>query len=141
MLPALGVGQQSLTWYYFGQGTYKNGSQYQTACGYLGTESGTGRSGSTTSPRRTTTSWPSPGATSASFTYSNYCGACVQITNTNNNKSVVATVIDECPIDSNPLCGMAGHLDVSKTAFDALGFPWGTRARGELEGRPVQRER
>ena len=23
MLPALGVGQQSLTWYYFGQGTYQ----------------------------------------------------------------------------------------------------------------------
>src|SRR5450432_131094 len=36
------------------------------------------------------------GATSSNFTNSNYCGACVQIINTNNGKSVTATVIDEC---------------------------------------------
>ena len=129
MLPALGVGQQSLTWYYFGQGTYKNGSQYQTACGYLGTESGTDDPvNNIAAPNDYFVAIP--GATSASFTNSNYCGACVQITNTNNNKSVIATVIDECPIDSNPLCGMAGHLDVSKTAFDALGFSVGNPSSG-----------
>ncbi len=127
--PALGSGSQSLTWYYFGQGTAKNGSQYQTACGYLGSESGT-------DDTVTNIATPSdyfvaiPGATSSNFTNSNYCGACVQITNANNGRSVTATVIDECPVDSNPACAAAGHLDVSKTAFDALGFSVGNPSSG-----------
>ena len=129
VLPALGVGQQSLTWYYFGQGTFKNGSQYQTACGYLGTESGTDDPVSNiASPNDYFVAIP--GASSSNFTNSNYCGACVQITNTNNGRSVTATVIDECPIDSNPACATAGHLDVSKTAFDALGFSVGNPSSG-----------
>src|SRR5436189_231476 len=33
-------GNGSFTWYYFGQGTAKDGSGYRTACGYYGTESG-----------------------------------------------------------------------------------------------------
>lgn len=127
--PALGSGQQSLTWYYFGQGTFKNGSQYQTACGYLGSESGTDdHVNNVAAPNDYFVAIP--GATSSSFTNSNYCGACVQITNTNNGKSVTATVIDECPIDSNPACASAGHLDVSKTAFDALGFSTGNPSSG-----------
>ena len=127
--PALGVGQQSLTWYYFGQGTGRNGSQYQTACGYLGTESGTDdKVSNVASPNDYFVAIP--GATGSNFTNSNYCGACVQITNTNNGKSVTATVIDECPIDSNPACAPAGHLDVSKTAFDALGFSTGNPSSG-----------
>ena len=127
--PALGSGQQSLTWYYFGQGTGKNGSQYQTACGYLGTESGTDDPvNNIAAPNDYFVAIP--GANSANFTNSNYCGACVQITNTNNGKSVTATVIDECPIDSNPACASAGHLDVSKSAFDALGFSTGNPSSG-----------
>jgi expansin (peptidoglycan-binding protein) len=127
--PALGVGQQSLTWYFFGQGTARNGSQFQTACGYLGTESGTDDSVSNVaSPNDYFVAIP--GATSNNFTNSNYCGACVQINNTNNGRSVTATVIDECPIDSNSACATAGHLDVSKTAFDALGFSTGNPSSG-----------
>jgi len=127
--PALGTGSQSLTWYYFGQGTARNGSQYQTACGYLGTESGTD---DTVNNIATPNDYfvAIPGASSSNFTNSNYCGACVQITNTNNNRSVTATVIDECPVDSNPACATAGHLDVSKTAFDALGFSVGNPSSG-----------
>ncbi|HEX3776715.1 MAG TPA: hypothetical protein VHV51_19720, partial [Polyangiaceae bacterium] len=127
--PALGTGSQSLTWYYFGQGTARNGSQYQTACGYLGTESGTD---DTVNNIATPSDYfvAIPGATSSNFTNSNYCGACVQITNTSNGRSVTATVIDECPVDSNPACATAGHLDVSKTAFDALGFPVGNPSSG-----------
>jgi len=129
VLPALGAGQQSLTWYYFGQGTFKNGSQYQTACGYLGTESGTDDPVSNiAAPNDYFVAIP--GASSSNFTNSNYCGACVQITNTNNGRSVTATVTDECPIDSNPACATAGHLDVSKTAFDALGFSVGNPSSG-----------
>lgn len=127
--PAIGSGSQSLTWYYFGQGTARNGSQYQTACGYLGSESGTD---DTVNNIATPNDYfvAIPGATSSNFTNSNYCGACVQITNANNGRSVTATVIDECPIDSNPACAAAGHLDVSKTAFDALGFSVGNPSSG-----------
>ena len=127
--PAIGAGSQSLTWYDFGQGTTKNGSQYQTACGYLGSESGTD---DTVNNIATPNDYfvAIPGATSSNFTNSNYCGACVQITNTGNGRSVTATVIDECPIDSNPACAPAGHLDVSKTAFDALGFSTGDPSSG-----------
>jgi expansin len=127
--PTLGAGQQSLTWYYFGQGTAMTGGQYQTACGYLGTETGTDDTVANIAA-------PSdyfvaiPGATSSNFNTSNYCGACVQISNTGNGKSVTATVIDECPIATNPACASAGHLDVSKTAFDALGFATGAPSSG-----------
>lgn len=129
MLPALGVGQQSLTWYYFGQGTWQQNGYYQTACGYRGTESGTVDSIlNTASPNSYFVAIP--GASSSSFTNSNYCGACVQVTNTTNGKSITATVTDECPIDINPLCANAGHLDMSKTAFDALGFSVGNPSSG-----------
>jgi expansin (peptidoglycan-binding protein) len=43
---------------------------------------------------------------------------------------IIATVIDECPYGSdggNSACAAnpGGHLDVSKTAFDMLGYPVG----------------
>jgi hypothetical protein len=66
-----------------------------------------------------------PGQTPANFNSSGSCGACAQITN--GARSVIVTVIDECPQNSNPVCSgnPAGHLDLSIAAFNALGFPVG----------------
>jgi expansin (peptidoglycan-binding protein) len=47
---------------------------------------------------------------------------------TNGGKSVVATVIDECPASSNSVCSQVSdptHLDVSTSAFDQLGYSVG----------------
>lgn len=115
-------GSASFTWYHFSQGTYRDPqtNKYQTACGYLGTASGTT---DTVENSSTPTYFVAiPGKNSTNFENNKYCGACVQLSNGGN--SVIATVIDECPLDSNPLC-VTGHLDVSKTAFDRLGFPVG----------------
>jgi expansin (peptidoglycan-binding protein) len=112
-------GSASFTWYHFSQGTYKdtNSGKYQTACGYLGTANGMT---DTVENSSTPTYFVAiPGQNSMNFENSKYCGACVQLTNGGTN--VVATVIDECPRDSNPLC-VNGHLDVSKSAFDRLGY-------------------
>lgn len=47
------------------------------------------------------------------------CGACIEVTRDGNRK-VVVTVVDRCPIETNPKC-TAGHLDLSKPAFLQLG--------------------
>jgi hypothetical protein len=64
-----------------------------------------------------------PGATPTNFDTVGDCGACVQITN--GGTSIVATVIDECPKDSNPACANNSHLDLSYAAWLALGYPVG----------------
>jgi expansin (peptidoglycan-binding protein) len=63
------------------------------------------------------------------FDSKSHCGECVQITG-QNGRMLIATVIDECPYGSdggNSACAAnpGGHLDVSKTAFDMLGYPTG----------------
>lgn len=62
---------------------------------------------------------------SSGFNTVNDCGACVEITN--GSRSIIATVIDECPTDNgqNPPCAMAGHLDLSYAAWQALSYPTG----------------
>jgi hypothetical protein len=115
-------GSGSFTYYYFSQGTYKdpNSGKYQTACGYLGTANGmTDTVENVGTPNYFVAI---PGKNSNDFSNSKYCGGCVQLTNGGN--SVIATVIDECPQDSNPKC-INAHLDVSKTAFDKLGYTAG----------------
>lgn len=47
------------------------------------------------------------------------CGACIEVTRDGNRK-VTVTVVDRCPIETNPKC-VAGHLDLSKAAFLQLG--------------------
>ena len=69
-------------------------------------------------PRQRTASTPRATAANAS-----------QITGQNGTR-IIATVIDECPYGSdggNTACqaNAAGHLDLSKTAFDRLGYPVG----------------
>ena len=109
----------SFTYYYFSQGTYKdpNSGKFQTACGYLGT--GSGMTDTVENIAGPNYFVAIPGQNSSNFENNKYCGGCVQLTNGGN--SVIATVIDECPHDSNPLC-TSGHLDVSKAAFDRLGY-------------------
>ena len=66
-----------------------------------------------------------PGASSSNFDTVNHCGACAQIAN--GSKSVIVTIVDECPETSNPVCANNpnGHLDLSRPAFNALGFSTG----------------
>jgi hypothetical protein len=119
-------GQATLTWYHFSQGTYQENGSYVTACGYRGTASGTVdtvQNVANTSPASNTHFVAIPGNSPTDFTNKHYCGGCVEISNGGNR--VIATVIDQCPISSNPLCQQAGHLDVSKTAFDKLGYSVG----------------
>jgi expansin (peptidoglycan-binding protein) len=122
-------GNASFTWYYFGQGTSQQGGQYKTACGYTGTESGSGQSAVDTvnnianmSPAKNSYFAAIPGASSSNFDTVTDCGACVEITNGGNK--IVATIIDECPTSSNPSC-TGGHLDLSTQAFNALGYSVG----------------
>jgi expansin (peptidoglycan-binding protein) len=102
---------------------------YKTACGYAGTESGTGMTAADTvtnianaSPAKNTYFGAIPGTSSSSFNTVTDCGACVEITS--GSTKIVATVIDECPTNTNPLC-TGGHLDLSTQAFDALGYDAG----------------
>jgi expansin len=45
------------------------------------------------------------------------CGACVEASY--NGKKVVLTIVDECPISSNPVC-TKGHIDLSRKAIRQL---------------------
>ncbi len=113
-------GNASFTWYYFGQGTGQDNLGYRTACGYTGHEP-SGQDSDTVQ----NIAYPAyfaaiPGASGSSFETVNHCGACAQITN--GGKSIIATIVDECPLDSNPACASTGHLDLSRAAFNALGY-------------------
>jgi expansin (peptidoglycan-binding protein) len=122
-------GNGSFTFYFFGQGTAMQGGLFKTACGYTGTESGTGMTAvdtvtniANTPPARNTYFVAIPSASSSNFSTVTSCGACVQITN--GATKIIATVIDACPADTNPAC-TSGHLDLSTQAFDALGYAVG----------------
>ena len=124
------TGSGSFTFYFFGQGTARDGSGYRTACGYYGTESGTTdtiQNIASMSPAAATYFAAIPGT--SGFNTSSHCGSCVQITG-QNGRVIIATVADECPYGSdggNTICGgnPAGHLDLSKAAFDQLGYSRG----------------
>ncbi len=121
--PVIGTG--SFTWYYFGQGSFREGSGFRTACGYYGSESGQIDTVENVTTGGGTYFAAIPGMSSVNFETNKYCGACVEISN--GGKTIVATVIDQCPQDSNPVCrgNPSGHLDLSKAAFDALSFSTG----------------
>lgn len=48
------------------------------------------------------------------------CGACVEVTRKSDNRKVLITIADECPVSSNPKC-QKGHIDLSKEAFLQIG--------------------
>ena len=124
------AGDGSFTYYYFGQGTGRDGSGYRTACGYYGTANGTVdtvENIASTSPAAATYFAAVPGTNG--FDTRSHCGECIEITGQNGTR-IIATVIDECPYGSdggNTVCQQmaAGHMDLSKTAFDRLGYPVG----------------
>ncbi len=124
MLPwSANSGSGSFTWYYFGQGSFKDDLGYRTACGYIGQEP-SGQDSDTIVNIATPGYFAAvPG--SGNFSTVDHCGACAQITN--GSKSVIVTVVDECPVSSNPVCANNpnGHLDLSRPAFNALGFSVG----------------
>ena len=78
-----------------------------------------------TSPAKNTYFAAIPGNSSSDFNTSGNCGACVQISNS--GKTIIATIIDECPESSNTICKQNpnGELDLSVDAFNQLGFPNG----------------
>ena len=123
-------GSGSFTWYNFAQGTAREGSGYRTACGYYGTANGTVdtvENIASTSPAAATYFAAVPGTNG--FDTRSHCGECIEITGQNGTR-IIATVIDECPYGSdggNTICQQmaAGHIDLSKTAFDRLGYPVG----------------
>jgi hypothetical protein len=137
---ATGSNGGSATEYYFSQGTFMQDGVYKTACGYAGTEPTTSGFESVdtistiagTSPASDTYFAAIPGTASSSGAsatdYSTFntvgaCGACVQLSA--NGKSIIATIVDECPISDNGPCAPAGHLDLSTSAFGALGYNQG----------------
>jgi hypothetical protein len=116
----------SFTWYHFSQGTGRDGAGYRSACGYYGTANGTVdtiENTANTAPASNQYFVAIPANGPSDFNTNEYCGACVELSNGNNK--VIATVIDQCPITTNPLCTQGAHLDVSKTAFDRLGYSIG----------------
>jgi hypothetical protein len=120
-------GNCEFTHYNFGMGTGMDSSShmYLTACGYLGSESNTIDTVvniANTAPAKNTYFAAIPGKTSGDFNSSASCGSCVQITN--GGSTIIATIIDECPEDSNPVCAQnpTGELDLSADAFNALHF-------------------
>lgn len=121
-------GNGQFTYYWFGQGTYMTGGHYQTACGYTGTENGqtdTVANLANSGNAKNTYFAAIPGTSSSNFNSSGACGSCIQVTNAGH--TIIATIIDECPEDSNPTCknNPTGELDLSKSAFDALGYSTG----------------
>ena len=118
-------GSGSFTYYYFGQGTWQENGSYVTACGYQGSEPGGQDSDSVGNIANSGYFAAIPGQNSSNFDTSRYCGACAEVSNGGN--SVIVTIIDECPMDSNQACAAnpSGHLDLSVQAFNALGFSTG----------------
>jgi expansin (peptidoglycan-binding protein) len=48
------------------------------------------------------------------------CGACVELRNPQNNRTVTITVVDSCVVaNGNPTC-TEGHIDLSRAAFEQL---------------------
>ena len=114
-------GSGELTCYWFSQGTTQTSGSYKTACGYLGTESGTpsgGQCGQTSlTDRLSNIAEPTYFAAYAdqSPVAPMNCGLCAEISF--GGRSVVATIVDDCATCSN-----TGHLDLSMSAADALGL-------------------
>jgi hypothetical protein len=98
--------------------------QYKTACGYLGSESGSPSGGGCgqTSVTDTLGNIASPTFFAAykdnsPMTPQN-CGLCVQISY--GGRSIVATIVDDCAS-----CQDTGHLDLSMPAANAIGLTAG----------------
>lgn len=108
-------GNGSATWYYFGQGST------EVNCSYAITDRGQYPWSDGRVDRVANISTGDGtyfiAMNTADYASAATCGACVEVTY--GQRKVVATVVDQCPTGSNPLC-QAGHLDLSQKAFEQL---------------------
>lgn len=103
----------SVTRYDFVQGTNL------PACAYVITHKGAGRDGDWDTVEGISTG---DGGYFGAMNTEDYkqgavCGACVEANY--NGKKVVLTIVDECPVSSNPVC-TKGHIDLSRKAIRQL---------------------
>jgi expansin (peptidoglycan-binding protein) len=110
-----------VTVYWFNQGTYSNprqaGQDINCSFGSDGSQQGTGQDDRV---------YNIPderffGAINGTdYRNSATCGACVELTNRQNNRTVTITVVDSCLVsNNNPTCTQ-GHIDLSRAAFEQL---------------------
>lgn len=131
-----GTNDGSITRYWFAQGTVEHGN---VACnfglGNVGSESGGDRVTGIVTGNVTALGGNYFGAmNTADYDGAAACGACVELSATNGatTRSVVLTIVDECPIGSNPLC-TTGHIDLSVDAYAALQLPAGHWGNGTAQ--------
>lgn len=101
-------GNGSITYYYFDQGSAEVNCSYQI----------TGRNPDKVAQIATGDGGYFGAMNTADYNDSAMCGACVELTRDGNRK-VVLTIVDQCPIATNPKC-TAGHIDLSVAAFDQV---------------------
>jgi expansin (peptidoglycan-binding protein) len=103
----------SVTRYDFSQGTSL------PACTYVITHKGAGRDGDwdTVEGISTGDGGYFGAMNTTDFQQGAACGACVEATYS--GRKVVLTIVDECPIGTNPLC-TKGHIDLSRKAIRQL---------------------
>jgi len=99
--------------YWFGQGTVNYGN---IACGY-GIKPGNLGNGDGDAVNGIQAPTMFAAMNTQQYAGSASCGACVQMNY--QGRSVMATIVDECPIATNPTC-TSGHLDLSRAAWNAL---------------------
>jgi hypothetical protein len=125
-------GSGSYTCYTFAQGTVND----KTYCGYSGSESaytGGGSGACETGTLAYSDTVPNVGPPSkyfaafpstSAFGQGAYCGLCLNVSYAGSGKTLMATVVDECPTTggNNPPCAATGHLDLSAALARDLGF-------------------
>lgn len=102
-------GNGSVTFYYFDQGSAEINCGYQI----------TNRNPDTVANIYTGNGQYFGAMNTSDYNTAAVCGACVEVTR-DGNRSVVITVVDRCPIETNPKC-TAGHIDLSRAAFQQIG--------------------
>jgi hypothetical protein len=130
-------GNGEYTFYSFGQGTSaaQEGGGFRTACGYFGTEAGGNATADTVQNIVNPQYFAAiPGTDPTHFNSSAQCGACIQVTY--NGRSLIGTIIDECPQNLNSVCqrNPTGELDLSVPLAIALGFGPGSGQNGNPNG-------
>jgi expansin len=101
------------TVYWFGQGTINFGD---IACGY-GIQPGNLGNGDGDAVMGITNPTLFAAMNTQNYANANACGSCLEMNY--QGRSVTVTVVDECPIGSNPTC-TAGHVDLSRGAWNML---------------------
>lgn len=103
----------SVTRYDFSQGTSL------PACAYVITHKGAGRDGDWDTVEGIATGDGGYFGAMNTTDYANgaVCGACVEASY--NGRKVVLTIVDECPVSTNPVC-QKGHIDLSRKAIRQL---------------------